>query len=100
MRTIWRYEVPIDDKPHKFTLRGEPGVVVAAKGLYPNYAIEFWAEYDDSREPFDMWLEVYGTGHKIPDDALHWATAPRMMPNGFVFHLYEVSPPNPEFPGD
>jgi hypothetical protein len=84
-RTIYRYEVPVDDRPHTHGLSGNP---VAVAGT--DYVVEFWAETNPNRPPTERAFLVVGTGHPIPDDAIYVGTAPR-TPHGLVWHLYEVT---------
>lgn len=87
-KTIHRYQVPIDDAPHEFTLTAWPVdhvEAVLANDLFSTY-VEFWAESYGDIEPFVLTFQVFGTGHKIPEDAIYIGTAPRAK--GLVFHLY------------
>lgn len=92
MKTIYRYEVPIDDQPHTFELTGFPLRVEAnsrGEGLSGDWYAEFWAEHKPEGRRFEMTFQVYGTGHDVPDHAIYHGTTQRR--NGLVFHLYELN---------
>jgi len=91
-RRMFRYSVPIDDEPHAFSLTGQP-VAVAAREHGNFYTeAEFWAEHDDSVSTASRYVQVFGTGHPLPDDARWIGTCPRTA-DGLVWHLYEVTQP-------
>ena len=84
-RRMLRWAVPVDDRPHLFTLTGDP-VAVAAPA--PE-TVEFWAEHDDADGQTDRAFQVFGTGQPLPAGARWFGTCPRIA--GLVWHLYEVS---------
>jgi hypothetical protein len=86
-RRMFRYTVPVDDKPHEFALTGDP-VAVAAPQLE---LVEFWAEFGIDVWPTDRLFQVFGTGHPLPDGAVWVGTCPRI--HGLVWHLYELTVP-------
>lgn len=89
-RRMLRHEVPVDDQPHTFGPLCDP-VHVAAKLTMEGYVVEFWAEAGDNGAGNQPRLfQVYGTGHPLPNTAKWVGTCDRI--NGFVWHLYEVTP--------
>jgi hypothetical protein len=86
VRTMRRYEVPIDGIPCRIGLTGDP-VAFGAMGY--SAGVEFWAEHDESAEPRVRKFTITGTGHPIPPGAVYVGTAPR-TPEGTVWHLYEL----------
>ena len=85
MSAIHRYEVPVDDRPHRHILGG-PIVHVAA---FHVDAVEFWAVYDVDGMQQQRAFQVVGTGHEIPSGARHVGTA--IAPGGrLVWHLMEL----------
>lgn len=88
MRTIYRHEIPVDDLPHVIQVHGcmSGTGVILFKGPYVYY--EVWAEHDPVMNR-SVTLQVYGTGHEIPVNAIYWGTSLR-HPSGIVFHLYEL----------
>lgn len=86
-RRMFRYVIPVDDRPHWVSLTHDP-VAVAAPA---DDRVEFWAENDPRAEASDRAFLVVGTGHPIPDGA-RWAGTPPRTALGLVWHLYEVTP--------
>jgi len=87
-RRMFRYVVPIDDRPHQFNLTGDP-VAVAAAGAA---RVEFWAEHTDDHTDATATtraFQVFGTGQPLPPGARWIGTCPRI--GGLVWHLYEVT---------
>jgi hypothetical protein len=85
-KTIYRYQVPIDDRAHILALSSDPVSVAISPDL--TY-MEFWAEHHSGAGVRDRAFQVYGTGHPVPDGAEYVGTAPRTR-LGLVFHLYEL----------
>jgi hypothetical protein len=85
-RQMFRYVVPIDDRPYAFLLTGGPVAVAAG-----DRSIEFWAEHADDGSAVKRWFQVFGTGHPLPEGARWAGTCPR-TPAGLVWHLYELAP--------
>lgn len=96
-KTVLRYEVPIDDKPHTFTLTHSPHKI-AAKRIGATHRVEFWTEHEDrpSTTAAERTFQVFGTGHPIPATARIVGTAERL--DGLVWHLYELFPAEEEQP--
>lgn len=89
-RRMFRYVVPVDDRPHAFRLTSSP---VAAAVTGDRDAVEFWAE--STGDPgIARAFRVFGTGHALPDGARWAGTCPR-TPDGLVFHLYEIPGDSP-----
>lgn len=90
MRSIWRYEIPVDDQPHKFQLNDWPtDFGLKRYGTY-SFAVEFWSYHDDNAPTFDITYLVVGTGHEIPYGYFVVGTAPRDPETGLVFHVVEL----------
>lgn len=81
---IYRYEVPVDDRWHTHTCGPPLHVACRHAGV-----VEFWAQpLDPDADEFvdEQRFRVYGTGHDIPEEALHAGTA--LAPGGqLVWHL-------------
>lgn len=88
-RRMYRYEVPVDDKPHPFKLGGHPGRVEAV-GSGATHVVEFWAQHHDGYG-LTRHFQVFGTGHPVPGDATWRGTTGRTA-DGLVWHLFEVYP--------
>ena len=89
-KTVLRYEVPIDDKPHTFPLTYGPHAV-ATKRIGTTHRVEFWTEHEDGLAAVEMTFQVFGTGQPIPASARLRGTAERL--DGLVWHLYEIFTP-------
>lgn len=89
---IYRYVVPVDDKPHTIGLA--PG---RAADLGPLHlastldTVEFWAVHSDeyADKPIPFTFQVFGTGQGIPPGAQWRGTAPRTR-EGLVWHLFQL----------
>ncbi len=96
MREMRRYEIPVDDELHKFTLSGWGCYTFSAVQRNHGFVIEFWVDYDSTVPPFEVTYKVFGTGHPIgdvehPADRFEYiSTAPRHS-TGLVFHVFEYS---------
>lgn len=87
-RRMFRYEVPVDDRPHPVRLSGDP-VAAACTVTGWTVLVEFWAECDESVPQVTRSFQVFGTGHPLPPGARWAGTCPR-TPGGLVFHLFEL----------
>ena len=85
MIAVHRYEVPVDDRPHRHILGGP---IVHVAGRFVD-AVEFWAIHDDDGEQAQRTFQVVDTGEEIPAGATHVGSA--IAPGGrFVWHLFEL----------
>lgn len=82
---VGRYEVPADDRWHRYQLSG-PVLHVAART--PN-TVEFWATVDSHAAlTATRHFRVFGTGQPLPGDVVHVGTA--LAAGGrLVWHLME-----------
>lgn len=91
MSTIYKYEIPVDDRAHEFNI---PGLVEFSKTAFSagERAVWIWAVCNPGYISTKCLLRVFGTGHEIPYSAILIATAPPTPENaGFVWHVFEVS---------
>lgn len=96
MRTMYRYEIPVDDRYHEIKL-SDAGYPMAFGAKWEDETqppiVEFWAEHDDSFVQRTAIYRIYGTGHPIgdgdhpSDQFIYVGTAPRWR--GLVWHVYE-----------
>lgn len=84
-RRMFRYVIPVDDRPHLVLLTGSPVHVAGGQTLDE---VEFWAEHVSGAPEVARAFQVFGTGHPLPRDARYAGTCPR-TPEGIVWHLYE-----------
>lgn len=89
-RRMFRYTVPVDDKPHALELWSTPVAFAAVSRDGRGFSVEFWAEHAAGGLTIARAYQVYGTGHPLPKRAEWVATCPRTA-EGLVFHLYDVS---------
>jgi hypothetical protein len=86
-KQIFRYEVPIDDRPHTFSLTYSPHAF-ATKRIGDTHRVEFWVEHDDRLNAVERTFQVFGTGQPIPSTA--WLRGSTGRVDGLVWHLYEL----------
>ena len=80
-----RWELPVDDRWHKFPISVPPRHAETING---GHAVEFWAEDKQHSDRTHLKLRVFGTGHNIPDDMVHYACTAARAGNGLVWHIY------------
>lgn len=87
-RTIWKFEIPVDDRWHEVNMPAPAKIVHAAcVGAYGTVWV--WAEVTpEGKETDARKLRVFGTGHPIPDEATYVGTAPSAP---FIWHVYELT---------
>jgi hypothetical protein len=85
-RQVFRYVVPVDDRPHVIHLTNDP--LHVANGMTLD-EVEFWAERDMDAPEYPAAFQVVGTGHPVPDGARYVGTCPRTR-EGYVWHLYRL----------
>jgi hypothetical protein len=84
-RQVFRYTVPVDDRPHVIDLTNDP--LHVANGVTLD-EVEFWAEHDTDAEEYPAVFQVVGTGQPLPD-GVYVGTCPRTR-EGLVWHLYRL----------
>lgn len=97
-RTVYRYEIPVDDGVHELEFTG-PILHVAARR---EDTVEVWHLHNPGEPARTRYFRVHGTGHPVPDGK-HVGTAltpARVVmgsvvtpPGQFVWHLFEVDGP-------
>lgn len=93
-RRVYRNRVIVGAAPHEFTMGPGPILHVDATTLGADHAraqhvVDFWWEHADDQPQVRRTFVVVGTGHPIPDRAVHRGTADRTA-DGLVWHLYEL----------
>ena len=89
-RRMFRYVVPVDDRPHLVLLTSSPLHVANGSTLDE---VEFWAEHVSGAPEVARAFQVFGTGHPLPEGARYVGTCPRTR-EGIVWHLYERGGPH------
>ncbi|MGP3914351.1 DUF7352 domain-containing protein [Nonomuraea sp. 10N515B] len=93
-KTVLRYEVPIDGRPHTFKLTYGPHKVatkrIGVAHANVTHRVEFWVEHEDRDgvTAVERTFQVFGTGQPIPASAMWCGTTERL--DGLVWHLYEL----------
>lgn len=96
-RYIYKYTVPINDSETDLLL--DEGVEILSVGLQysPQWRTEtivFYAYCEDGAPTNPRRFRVVGTGHELPEGAIHRGTVPQGL---FVWHLVEVPIPEAVF---
>ncbi|MEV5129227.1 hypothetical protein AB0K87_01690 [Streptomyces sp. NPDC053705] len=85
---IHRYEIPIDDQPHRFTIGRGPLYFACRQGD----RVEFWAYAPTESSAMDREFTIIGTGQPLPLGTWHVGTV--LSPSGnLVWHILEVAQP-------
>jgi hypothetical protein len=81
MPVIYRHEVPVDDKAHRFELTGR----IIHVGCRKHDVVEFWAITNEIK-PYTFEARVVGTGHEFEEGLIDYGTTydPSMV---LVWHL-------------
>lgn len=88
MRSMQRYQIDIDGRPHKFRLYFDP--IHVAPGILRDQLF-FWAEQDDELEEHDVLLQVVPTGVLYPGRSLWLGSVVRKHADE-AWHLIELPP--------
>lgn len=91
--TIWRFELPVTDRPVIDMPQG-----ARVLGAPPSErssrrdCIEIWAEVDDPDAPLEYReFRIVGTGNGMPDDCGRFVGTVLTHSGCYVWHLYEAS---------
>lgn len=92
MRTIRRYEIECDGKPHRFRLCYDPIYVATSPFRDQLY---FWAEYSEEVDDYETLLQVFATDEPLPEQYL-WLGSVIKGKVGDAVHLIALPPPEVE----
>ena len=88
MKTVLKWLVAVDDRPYAI---GGGKVVLVGPSENPA-TVYVWTEeelgYGNDQKKEIRLAQVYGTGHKVPDEAQHLGSTQTVL--GLVWHVYEV----------
>lgn len=92
-RTIWKFEVPIDDDEHVINSRFGLLSPIIHVALTPSQdSINFWTEVFTSGNIVRRVFRSFGTGFTLPPEYEHRGSV--RNPDGIlVWHLYELTGP-------
>jgi hypothetical protein len=101
-RTVYKYDVPVDNKSHLFVIPG-PSKIVHVECQRTATTVQFWAEVptDVAHADHDHRLfQVFPTGIPIPeepDPSQYWQHVGTAVTVGgaLVWHLYELITEDP-----
>lgn len=87
-RTIYKYDVPVDDQVHQIGMpRGATILHVACQNSADT--VQIWVECLPSAPPEIRSFIVYGTGHAVHESGVYHGTC-LAADGALVWHLYEV----------
>ncbi len=89
-RTVHRFDLRITDAVQYVPVDSPDKIVLVAESDRISHGVAVWTEVnlDVPLPDRGLGVQVFGTGHPIPNDAVHlgsWSSGP------FVWHLYAVS---------
>ncbi len=84
MRTIWKYNLPVEKERDTFYIP-KGGTIVYVACQRPRI-VSFWVEVDDDDEGWPHRFVVVGSGHGILTNLAYCGTA---IDGLYVWHLYE-----------
>jgi hypothetical protein len=88
-RSVWKYEVPIDDNWHEVLMPKAARLLHV--GQQNRLSVCVWADVDPTAPNVPRQLRVFGTGHYVPESARYIGTVQiQAMP--LVWHLFESAP--------
>lgn len=91
MKTIYRYQLAITDRP-VVDMPGGAVVLPVPPSVRNQDRIEVWALVDTERPPVARGFLVVGTGHPMPE--VHGPFLGTVVTHGgaFVWHVFEATP--------
>ena len=87
MRKVFKYDIPVDDRPSVSLPKGAQILSIGAQGLN----IKLWALVDPAETVIEVHqLRVAGTGHVVVDSDLAFLGTVIFHDGALVFHVFEV----------
>jgi hypothetical protein len=88
-RVVWKYAVGVDDEWYPLP---EGGQVVGLRAGSEVDELLVWVLQDEAATPkSSRQVRVFGTGHPVPDGAVHRGM---LVAGRFVWHLFELDRPD------
>jgi len=86
MKTIFKYPLELQRQQTVWMPDGAKILCVNAQGM----AMFLWAEIEPTAEKFGVCIELFGTGHEIPEDmGISRSYIGTVFQGEFVRHIYE-----------
>lgn len=85
MRTVWKYQLPVDDTS-VFTMPSGARVLPYIESYLGHAVLTIWVEVDTDQPPAHRMLAVHGTGHPIHEDEEYIGT---VRDGQFMWHIYD-----------
>lgn len=85
-KTIWKFPLDIEDRVRIPLPAGAQLLSVQMQGETPC----LWALVDPAAEKEMRYIDVYGTGHEMPDKPGRYISTFQMMGGRLVFHAFET----------
>ncbi len=85
-KRVLKWNVPVDDRPHPTGA----GKVLYVQCQYGPDSVQVWTEESELTAGAERQVQVFGTGHQVPFDAIYLGTAVA-MDGALVWHLYDVT---------
>lgn len=86
MRTIWKFDIELTDKPTRHEVPAG-GVVRFVGKQNGNVMPSIWIEVETNNPPTDRCFVVYGTGREITQGDVYLGT---YLDYPFVWHVFEI----------
>ncbi len=87
MKSVWKYDIPVDDRNHSFQMPPGRPIMVGIQDRLD--VVQLWMEVDPETEKRNARrFQVFGTGQDIPRTATHVGSV-IAHPN-LVWHMFEV----------
>ena len=84
-RTVHKYKLELTSEVQRWLMRETYKVVHV--GLQNGF-IHLWVEVDTDTYNAERRFQIFGTGHNIPDSAVHVGS---VMVDPYVWHVYDVT---------
>lgn len=87
MKSVWKFQIPVDDHPVMNLPVGASILSVAFQGE----DLVLWALVDPDADKEPRRLRVAGTGHAIEESDLRFIGTAVHTRTGLVFHVFEIT---------
>jgi len=84
-KTVWKFPISVSNESESLPL--PEGANYLHVAIQPGSGPCVWVEVEPERAAQNRFIQVFGTGHTIPETAKYIGT---WQEEPFVWHLYEV----------